>query len=92
MQLPLADWLVILGDGSVKYQGTWAEVLHKPDNILKVYVTETHHNSTEEMPQVDKRLQSKSLQVAEATSDLRRATGDLLLYGNISMHACEVIY
>jgi ATP-binding cassette, subfamily C (CFTR/MRP), member 1 len=78
----LADWLVVLGDASIKYQGTWADLKEKPENIVKVHVAEKHNNSTEEQHPVSKTVQSKRLDVAEAVSDLSRATGDITLYGN----------
>ncbi|KAH8757146.1 P-loop containing nucleoside triphosphate hydrolase protein, partial [Hyaloscypha sp. PMI_1271] len=76
-----SDWLVVLGDDSIKYQGTWADFKEKPENIQKVHVAETHNNSVEEKNPVNKTVQSKSLDVAEAVSDLSRATGDISLYG-----------
>ena len=79
----MADWLVVLGDDSIKYQGTWADFKEKPENIQKVHVAETHNNSVEEKNPVNKTVQSKSLDVAEAVSDLSRATGDISLYGNV---------
>jgi ATP-binding cassette subfamily C (CFTR/MRP) protein 1 len=77
----LADWLVVLGDNSVKYQGTWADLAHKPDSMLKVNITETSKNNLGY--QVDKTVISQTLKVAEAISDLSRATGDFSLYGNM---------
>jgi ATP-binding cassette, subfamily C (CFTR/MRP), member 1 len=78
----LADWLVVLGDASIKYQGTWADLKEKPENILKAHVAETDNNSAEEKHPVNEAVQSKRLDMAEAVSDLSRATGDISLYGN----------
>ncbi|OIW26584.1 ABC transporter [Coniochaeta ligniaria NRRL 30616] len=75
----LADWLVLLGNGSVKYQGTWADLAHKPDAMLKVNITEASKSSLDH--EVDKTVLSQNLKVAEAISDLSRATGDFSLYG-----------
>lgn len=77
----LADWLVILGNGSVKYQGTWAGLTVKPESTLRVLVPETDASSTKEQPQVDSTVQKQTLKVADAISDMSRATGDLSLYG-----------
>lgn len=79
----MADWLVILGDGAVTYQGTWADLTQDPKYISKIQFNETQNSTTEEQPQVDKTVQSQSLKVAEAISDLGRASGDVSLYGNI---------
>jgi hypothetical protein len=77
----LGDWLVLLGNSSVKYQGTSADLAHKPDALLKINIAETSKSSLD--PQVDKTVLSQSLKVAEAISDLSRATGDFSLYGNV---------
>lgn len=74
MHFALADWLVILGDASVKYQGTWANLKQKPENILKVNVADHGNN-------LDNTVQSQALKVDEAISDLDRSTGDFSLYG-----------
>jgi ATP-binding cassette, subfamily C (CFTR/MRP), member 1 len=88
----LADWLVVLGDDSIKYQGTWADLKEKPENILKIYVAETHNNSAEGTHPVNETVQSKSLDVAEAVSDLSRATGDISLYGNALTQSHGMFY
>ncbi|KAB5518710.1 ABC transporter [Coniochaeta sp. 2T2.1] len=75
----LADKLIILGNGTVAYQGTWAELAHKPDSMLKVNIAEATKNDLDQ--KVDKTVVSQSLKVAEAISDLNRATGDFSLYG-----------
>ncbi|KAF6805035.1 hypothetical protein CMUS01_14711 [Colletotrichum musicola] len=76
----LADFLVVLADGSITYQGTWDALAQKPEQVLKLQVSETHRENAEDKPQVDKTVQSKSLKVTEAVSDLSRATGDMTLY------------
>ncbi|KAH8903310.1 ABC transporter [Coniochaeta sp. PMI_546] len=75
----LADWIVLLGNSSVKYQGTWADLAHKPETMLKVNIADTPKSIFDH--QVDKTVLSQSLKVAEAISDLSRATGDFSLYG-----------
>jgi ATP-binding cassette, subfamily C (CFTR/MRP), member 1 len=76
----LADNLVILGDATVKYQGTWSELKQKPEHILKVDISR-EHNSTSEETHVEQNVQDDGLRVADAISDLSRVTGDLSLYG-----------
>jgi len=78
----LADQLVILGNNTITYQGLWADFMQDPKHILKVHINETQHSTAEEKPQMDKTVQSQSLKVADAISDLSRATGDFSLYGN----------
>jgi ATP-binding cassette, subfamily C (CFTR/MRP), member 1 len=78
----LADWLVVLGDSSIKYQGTWAGLTLKPEHILKVTVNEAHNSSVKDQLQVNSTVQSQNLKVAEAISDLSRGAGDISLYGN----------
>lgn len=77
----MADWLVVLGDASVKYQGTWADLTLKPEDILRLNVPESEKSSAKDQPQTDRTVQSQTLKVADAISDLSRATGDLSLYG-----------
>lgn len=78
----LADSLVILDNGTVAYQGTWAGLTQDPEHVLKLHIGGTEKNVTEEDPQVDKNIRSQSIKVDEAVSDLSRATGDASLYGN----------
>ncbi|KAB5542688.1 ABC transporter [Coniochaeta sp. 2T2.1] len=75
----LADKLIILGNGTVAYQGTWSNLAHKPDSMLKVNIAETTKNDLDQ--KLDKTVRNHSLKVAEAISDLSRATGDFSLYG-----------
>ncbi|TQN66876.1 ABC transporter atnG, partial [Colletotrichum shisoi] len=77
----LADSLLILDNGTVAYQGTWAGLTQDPEHVLKLHIGGTEKNFTEEDSQVDKTIRSQSLKVDEAVSDLRRATGDVSLYG-----------
>ncbi|KAL6892104.1 P-loop containing nucleoside triphosphate hydrolase protein [Trichoderma evansii] len=77
----LADWLVILGDASIQYQGTYDGLTIQPERIFKVNPTEADNNSTEEQLQVDSSVQRQTLKVADAISDLNRASGDMSLYG-----------
>ncbi|TIC97218.1 Canalicular multispecific organic anion transporter 1 [Colletotrichum higginsianum] len=77
----LADSLVILDNGTVAYQGTWAGLTQDPEHVLKLHIDGTEKNVTEEDPQVDKNILSQSIKVDEAVSDLSRATGDASLYG-----------
>ncbi|WQF82387.1 Putative AAA+ ATPase domain, ABC transporter type 1, transmembrane domain-containing protein [Colletotrichum destructivum] len=77
----LADSLVILDNGTVAYQGTWAGLTQDPEHVLKLHIGGTKKNITEEDPKVDKTIRSQSLKVDEAASDLSRATGDVSLYG-----------
>jgi len=63
----------------------------KPENIVKDHVAEIH-NSTEEQHPVSKTVQSKRLDVAEAVSDLSRATGDISLYGNVLTQSHGMFY
>jgi hypothetical protein len=79
----LADWLVVLGSGTVTYQGTWADFTKDPKQILKVHINKTQSGTIEERTQVDKIVGSQSIRVADAISDLSRATGDFTLYGNV---------
>ncbi|KAK0640764.1 P-loop containing nucleoside triphosphate hydrolase protein [Cercophora newfieldiana] len=80
----LADWLVILGDSEIRYQGTWKNLREDADakQVLKLDInSEGQNGSAEKQPELDKTVQSQSLKLAEATDDLSRATGDASLYG-----------
>ncbi|KZL84742.1 atp-binding cassette [Colletotrichum incanum] len=76
-----ADWLVILRDGTISYQGTWTDLTQDTKHVVKLHINETQNGTSSEKPRLDKNLQSQSLKVAEASSDLNRATGDISLYG-----------
>lgn len=79
----MADWLLILGGGTVTYQGTWADFPQDPKHDLRVHIYETRDSTIEEKPQADETVQSQGLKVAEAISNLSRVTGDVSLYGNV---------
>jgi ABC-type multidrug transport system ATPase subunit len=77
----LADWLVVLADSSIQYQGTVAGLKDQPQSILKVNATDLDKNAAEEQLKVDSNVQRQTMKVADAISDLSRATGDITLYG-----------
>ncbi|KAK1639348.1 P-loop containing nucleoside triphosphate hydrolase protein [Colletotrichum phormii] len=78
----LADQLVVLGGGAIAYQGTWDGLKQNSKYAsLKVDIDETKNDTVVEQPQVDKTVQNQKLKMAEAASDLSRATGDFSLYG-----------
>ncbi|KAI4600075.1 hypothetical protein KJ359_001176 [Pestalotiopsis sp. 9143b] len=74
-------WLVVLGNASVQYQGVLADLAHKSEGVLKIKLTEPHDEVVGEKRQEDMVVQRQNLQLAEAISDLSRATGDFSLYG-----------
>ncbi|MBE3047413.1 hypothetical protein IMZ48_33855 [Candidatus Bathyarchaeota archaeon] len=88
----MADWLVVLGGGTVKYEGTWADFPQDPKHDLEVHINETRDGTAEEQPQADETVQGQSLKVAEAISDLSRATGDVSLYGNIPRWLYKLLF
>ncbi|GJC81629.1 ABC transporter atnG [Colletotrichum liriopes] len=73
---------VFLVTNSVSYQGPWADLTQDTQHVVKLHISETQNGNPGEQPRLDKNVQSQSLKVAEAISDLTRATGDTLLYGN----------
>ncbi|KAH0490116.1 hypothetical protein TgHK011_001599 [Trichoderma gracile] len=77
----LADWLVVLADSSIQFQGTVAGLKDQPQSILKVNATDLDKNAAEEQLRVDSNVQRQTMKVADAISDLSRATGDITLYG-----------
>ncbi|KAK2028383.1 ABC transporter [Colletotrichum zoysiae] len=76
----LADELVILGDNTVKYQGTLDHLPQSPDQIFKFNTDAAIDDGKNKETRVDKTLRSQELRVADAISDLSRATGDISLY------------
>ncbi|KXH42042.1 hypothetical protein CNYM01_08392 [Colletotrichum nymphaeae SA-01] len=79
--LNLADQLIILGGGTIAYQGTWDDLKQNPKYAsLKVNIVDSKNDTVVKQPQVDKTVQSQNLKMAEAVSDLSRATGDISLY------------
>lgn len=87
----MADRLIGLGDGSIKYQGTWSEMKDRPESILKFLASDTHDNSSDGSHTVDKTVESQRLKVEEAVSDLGRATGDISLYGTTPLTSTNPI-
>lgn len=81
----LADWLVVLGENVVKYQGTTDDLAQSPEKILKFDPETRSRDDAEKGSRVDKKIRSQELKVADATSDLSRATGDISLYGMCRM-------
>ncbi|KAF3807888.1 ABC transporter FUM19 [Colletotrichum gloeosporioides] len=77
----LADQLLILGNGSVTYKGTWDDLAQKPGEILKFNNDESHDQSSVQEVKMDKTVLKQKLKVEEGISDLSRAAGDFSLYG-----------
>ncbi|KAF4811049.1 ABC transporter atnG [Colletotrichum siamense] len=77
----LADQLLILGNGSVAYKGTWDDLAQKPGEILKFNHDESHDQSSVQEVKMDKTVLKQKLKVEEGISDLSRAAGDFSLYG-----------
>ncbi|EFQ31083.1 ABC transporter [Colletotrichum graminicola] len=76
----LADELVVLGDNTVKYRGTLDNLPQSPEQILKVNTDAAMNDGKNKEIHADKTLQNQELRVADAISDLSRATGDISLY------------
>lgn len=76
----MADDIILLDLATVAYQGTWSDLRQKPEQITKIGVSYLHPEPRGETL-VNHNIQDAGLKVAEATSDLSRATGDLSLYG-----------
>ncbi|KAG8169736.1 hypothetical protein KVR01_000481 [Diaporthe batatas] len=74
----LSDWLTVLGDASIKFQGTWADLAEKLGPTAGPVVPQ--ENNHQAQLEVDSTIQKQALKVADAASDLSRATGDLSLY------------
>ncbi|OTA04131.1 MRP-type ABC transporter [Trichoderma parareesei] len=79
-----SDWLIVLADSSIQYQGTVAGLKDQPQSILKVNSTDLDKNAAEEQLKVDSNVQRQTMKVADAISDLSRATGDITLYASYS--------
>lgn len=73
----------VLGDASTQYQGTCDGLTLQPEHILKVNPTDTDKSTAKERLQVESTVQRQTLKVADAISDLSRASGDISRYGNI---------
>ncbi|KAJ0322833.1 hypothetical protein COL5a_008660 [Colletotrichum fioriniae] len=80
-QRVFADKLIILGGGALAYQGTWDGLKQHPKySSLEIDIEGSKSDTVVEQPQVNKTVQSQNLKMAEAVSDLSRATGDISLY------------
>lgn len=82
----LADQLLILGNGSVTYEGTWDDLAQKPGEILKFNDDESHDQNSVQEVKMDKTVLKQKLKVEEGISDLSRAAGDFSLYGMVPRH------
>ncbi|KAF4874091.1 ABC transporter atnG [Colletotrichum siamense] len=82
----LADQLLILGNGSVTYKGTWDDLAQKPGEILKFNDDESHDQNSVQEVKMDKTVLKQKLKVEEGISDLSRAAGDFSLYGMVPRH------
>ncbi|KAJ3943699.1 uncharacterized protein N0V96_006629 [Colletotrichum fioriniae] len=79
--LKFADKLIILGGGALAYQGTWDGLKQHPKySSLEIDIEGSKSDTVVEQPQVNKTVQSQNWKMAEAVSDLSRATGDISLY------------
>jgi ATP-binding cassette, subfamily C (CFTR/MRP), member 1 len=77
----LADQVILLENSTVGYQGTWDDLATKPKQLLKFTTEGSVNKSDRHADQPNKNLNSQSLKIDEATSDLSRKTGDFSLYG-----------
>ncbi|KAK5653329.1 hypothetical protein OQA88_9020 [Cercophora sp. LCS_1] len=77
---PLADHIVILGDGGIKEQGKWDEIKSKTAIISKfIPKSHAHDGDAVALPNLAN-LSAKLRAKEEAEVDLARKTGDLSLY------------
>ncbi|POS72247.1 hypothetical protein DHEL01_v209361 [Diaporthe helianthi] len=76
----LSDWLIVLGDASVKYQGTWADLAQKSGANIDPSILQSEKKDDQTQLEVDSTIRIQTLKVADAVLDLSRATGDLSLY------------
>lgn len=79
---PLANEIVILGEGTIKLKGTWRELQARGTTIAKFMpksrtVHEDDAAPSKEFAKLSSQLRAKD----EAEMDLARKTGDLSLYG-----------
>jgi hypothetical protein len=72
--------LIVLGDASVKFQGTWADLAHKSGISTDTIIPQPENPNHQTQLEVDSTIRNQTLKVADAVSDLSRATGDLSLY------------
>ncbi|KAK1986922.1 P-loop containing nucleoside triphosphate hydrolase protein [Colletotrichum cereale] len=77
----LADWLVLLRDTAITYQGTWEALKKTKEGILMADADNILIHSREELSHKESHIQGQALKVAEGVSDLSRGTGDISLYG-----------
>ncbi|KAF2715971.1 P-loop containing nucleoside triphosphate hydrolase protein [Polychaeton citri CBS 116435] len=74
-----ADRIAILGHGTIAFQGKPEDLPQDTEQISKM--RDDTIEDGPQSPQANKTVQSQRLKVAEAISDISRATGDLSLYG-----------
>ncbi|KAF4963705.1 hypothetical protein FSARC_8302 [Fusarium sarcochroum] len=77
----LADWVVVLENGTITYQGTGADSKENLNQAVKIQLQKRQDTDSIGLVPTNKHAQSQSLKIVEARYDLSRATGDLSLYG-----------
>ncbi|KAK0641279.1 ABC transporter type 1, transmembrane domain-containing protein [Cercophora newfieldiana] len=93
-----ADYIIVLGDGGIKEQGTWDEIREKTAAIAKFIPSSSgqRENGVAQNSKLTGQLRARD----EAEVDLARKTGDMALYGyyfrcvgylNLAILTCFVV-
>ncbi|KAI9742905.1 MAG: hypothetical protein M1818_003634 [Claussenomyces sp. TS43310] len=79
-QLQLADWVVVLGNSTIKDQGSWSSIASKRGQMQNPNLNNSRDESTNEVSKTRNDVQNRKQGVVEAADDLSRRTGDIALY------------
>ncbi|KAK0390693.1 hypothetical protein NLU13_0196 [Sarocladium strictum] len=80
-QYRFADWIILLENGKVEFQGTPSELQGDAALSHSIERAEIPDHADAGKPEVNPAVASRNLKVTEALSDLSRSTGDFSLYG-----------
>ena len=82
-----ADQIVILGDHKIQEQGTWQAIKAKAASMTK-FIPNSHEKDDIALSANFDKLRAQFRAKDEAEVDLNRQTGDLALYGTVTIQTC----
>lgn len=87
----LADDILLLDNSRVVNRGKWRELKQASEHIMRIDVSKADPDLREENV-TEPSVKNSGLEIAEATADLRRSTGDLSLYGKSRLNSAHSPY
>jgi ATP-binding cassette, subfamily C (CFTR/MRP), member 1 len=83
---PLADEIIVLGDSIIQERGTWDSLREKSAKVAKIIHPESAEGETPATgPKSSAQAQTQGQHLRRIAADMSRKTGDLSLYGKLSI-------